>query len=107
MSFLGEHSDRFVSLVSLQGDGGALRVGGLDSASRGRPSEFSGAGHGLGRFSYLLDPFGRSAPAGFLLANPVPHPWLAIRGSWVPRNVGDDEVFVLLVDGVEAHPQCG
>jgi hypothetical protein len=39
-----------------------------------------------------------------LFADPIPHPWLVVGGGWVPRDVGDDTVSVLPVDGVEAHP---
>ncbi|CAK9278026.1 unnamed protein product [Sphagnum jensenii] len=103
MSILGKHSDR---LISLQGDRDVLSAGGLDAAGERGFSELPGAGRGLGCFRYLIDPFRRDIHVSFPLADPVPHLWPAVGGGWVPGNTGDDEVFILPIGGVEAHPKC-
>ncbi len=103
MSILGKHSDR---LISLQGDRDVLSASGLDAASGRGFSELPGVGHGLGCFRYLIDPFKRDIPMSFPLADPVPHMRPAVGDGWVPRNTGNDEVFVLPVGGVKAHPKC-
>ncbi len=103
MSILGKHSDR---LISLQGDRDVLSANGLDAAGGRGFSELLGVGRGLGCFRYLIDPFRRDIHVSFLLVDPVPHLRPAVGGRWVPGNIGDDEVFVLPVGGVEAHPKC-
>ncbi len=103
MSILGKHSDR---LISLQEDKDVLSASGLDAAGERGFSKLPGAGRGLGCFRYLIDPFRRDIPVSFPLADPVPHLRPIVGGGWVPRNTGDDEVFVLPVGGVEAHPKC-
>ncbi len=103
MSILGKHSDR---LISLQGDRGVLSAGGLDAVGGRGFFERPCAGRGLGCFHYLIDPFRRDILVSFPLVDPVPHLRPAVGGGWVLRNTGDDEVFVLPVGGVEAHPKC-
>ncbi len=103
MSILGNHSNMF---ISLQGDRDVLSAGGLDAAGGRGFSEFPGASRGLGCFRYLIDPFKRNIPVSSPLADLVPHLRPAVGGGWVPGKTGDDEVFVLPVGGVEAHPKC-
>jgi len=83
-----------------------LSVGGLDAVDERGFFELLGTGRGLGCIRYLIDPFRRDIPVSFPLADPVPHLRPAVGGGWVPGNTGDDEVFVLPVGGVEAHPKC-
>ncbi|CAM6070814.1 unnamed protein product [Sphagnum tenellum] len=103
MSILGKHSDR---LISFQGDRDVLSAGGLDAAGGRGFFELLGAGRGLGCFRYLIDPFKRDIHVSFPLADLIPHLQPTVGGGWVPGNTGDDEVFVLPVGGVEAHPKC-
>ncbi len=103
MSFLGEHSNR---RVSLQGDDDVLNAGGLDAVGGGGPSERPGSSRGLGCFNYLINPFMRGDLASFPLVDPVPHLWSVVGGGQVLGNVGDDEIFVLHVDEMKAHPKC-
>ncbi len=103
MSILGKHSNR---LISLQGDRDVLSAGGLDAAGERGFFELLGACRGLGCFHYLINPFRRDIHVNFPLVDPVPHLRPTVGGRWVPGNTSDDEVFVLLVGGVEAHPKC-
>jgi hypothetical protein len=104
VELLDKHSDRF---VARQRDGDALRIRRLNAASGGRLSVLPDAGRGLVGFHYLINPIRRCISVRLSFADPVTHQRPVVEGGWVLGNVVDDELFVLLVDWVETHPQHG
>ncbi len=91
MSVLGENPDRF---VSLEGNGGAVCAGSLNSASVGRSLELLGADSGEVCISDLIHPLRWDNLVSFLLADPISHKWFAVRNGWVPGDAGDNEIHV-------------
>ncbi len=97
MPLLGEDSDWE---IVLQWDGDRLGASGLNVAVGEDPSEFLDAGCVLSSFDHLVNPFGWGARVGRSLAYPVPCLWAVVEDSWVPRNVGNYDFFVLPVGRV-------
>jgi hypothetical protein len=66
----------------------------LNSASAGRSLELLGAGSGKVCIGDLIHPLRWGGLVSFLLTDPVPYEWFAVRGGRVPWNTGNNEVPV-------------
>ncbi len=91
MAVLGEDFNR---LVPLKGDDGAVGVSSLNSTSAGRSPELLSTGGGKVCIGDLIHPLRWGSLVSFLLADPVPYEWFAVRGGRVPGDTGNDEVLV-------------